>query len=84
MKDVTIKRSLIMSDGRFKGSNNPKSKSVIGFKIDGCGIKYYKFIGECKKDGFSPDCISKCCRGKQKKHKNYVWYYADDFFNKNK
>ena len=82
IKRRTYKYSLIMTDGRMKGSKNPRSKSVIGFKINGCDIKYYKYINECKKDGFTPQSISSCCKGKHKSYKDYVWYYADDFFNR--
>ena len=70
-----------MSDGRLKGSNNPRARAVIGFKIDGCGIKYYKCIRDCEKDGFTPQNISSCCNGKRKSHKGYSWFYADEFFN---
>ena len=68
----------------IKGSNHPRARAVIGFKINGCGIKYYKYIRESEKDGFIHSAISKCCEGKRKSHKGYVWYYADEFFNKNK
>ena len=70
------------SDGRYKGSRHNNAKAVIGFKINGCEIKYYKYMSECKKDGFDPSNIVKCCKGKQEYHKNYVWYYADEFFNR--
>ena len=73
--------SKIMSDGRRKGSKHYRARAVIGFKINGCGIKYYKYTGECEKDGFNPVCIRNCCKGNQKQHKNFEWYYADEFFN---
>ena len=65
-----------------KGLNHPRAKSVVGFKVNGCDIKYYKFINECEKDEFNSSCISMCCRKRIKTHKGYVWYYADEFFNK--
>lgn len=74
--------SKTLSDGRRKGKNNPVAKSVIGFKINGCNIKYYKYMSECIKDGFSQGNISACCYGKRKSHKGYKWYYADEFFNR--
>ena len=67
-----------------KGLNHPRAISVIGFKINGCDIKYYKYMSECENDGFSPTHISKCCKGKLKSHKGYDWFYTDEFFNKNK
>ena len=70
--------------GKYIGDKNPRAKAVIGFKINGCNIKHYKCMKESEKDGFNPKCIRNCCKGKQKNHKDYVWYYADEFFNKNK
>ena len=69
-------------DGRRKGINNPRARAVVGFKINGCGIKYYKYIRECEKDGFDQPAITKCCKGKYKSHKGYIWFYADEFFNR--
>ena len=66
----------------LKGSNHPLSKSIIGFKINGCDIKYYKFISDCKTDNFNAGHIVECCRKKRPHHKGYKWYYADEFFNK--
>ena len=68
--------------GKNKGVNNYKAKSIIGFKINGCNIKYYKCIKESEKDGFHHSAISSCCKGKGKSHKGYTWYYTDEFFNK--
>ena len=70
-----------MSESR-KGVNNYKARAVIGFKINGCSMKYYSFINECRKDGFIPCHISSCCKNKRKSHKGYKWYYADEFFNR--
>lgn len=72
----------ISHKGKNKGVNNYKARAVIGFKINGCGMKYYSYINECEKDGFHHSAISKCCKGKQKSHKDFKWYYADEFFNR--
>ena len=69
---------------KMSGVNNYHARAVIGFKINGCEIKYYKFMSECKKDGYDTPSISKCCKGERKSHKGFEWYYADEFFNKNK
>ena len=78
------KRKMSLNHANYKGNNNPKAKSVVGFKINGCNIKYYNYIKESEKDGFNPKCISDCCCNRQKSHKGYVWFYTDEFFNKNK
>ena len=70
------------SDGRRKGYKHNRARAVIGFKINGCGIKYFKYMSECEKDGFDRSNICKCCKGEQKHHKNYMWYYADEYFKK--
>ena len=67
-----------------KGLNHPRARAVVGFKINDCEIKYYKYMRECEKDGFHHSTISECCKGKLKSYKGYKWYYADEFFNKNK
>ena len=74
--------SKVTSDGRRKGSNHNNARAIIGFKINGCDIKYYKYMKESEKDGFSPNCIRRCCKGKQKQHRNFEWFYADEFFNR--
>ena len=70
------------SDGRRKGSKHNHARAVIGFKINGCGIKYYKYMRDCEKDGFYHSGISRCCKGKSKSHHGYEWYFADEFFNR--
>ena len=65
-----------------KGLNHPRAKSVIAFKINGCEIKYYKYISECENDGFHHSGISECCKGKLKSYKGYKWHYTDEFFNR--
>ena len=77
------KRKMSKSRGKYKGANSPCVKSVIGFKINGCDIKYYKYIKECEKDGFIPSCVVNACRKKYKSHKGYKWYYTSEYFNKN-
>lgn len=72
----------ISRKGKCLGINHPNHKSVIGFKINGCDIKYYKCIKESENDGFIQDGVSSCCRGKRKSHKGYKWFYADEFFNR--
>ena len=74
------RRNKTNSDGRRKGSKHNRARAVIGFKIDGCDIKYYKYMKESEKDGFSPVCIRNCCKGSQKNHRGYTWHFADEFF----
>ena len=65
-----------------KGTKHPRARAVVGFKIDGCDIKFYKYMSECENDGFHQSGISSCCKGELKFYKGYTWYYADEFFNR--
>lgn len=76
------KQNISSNHANFKGIKHPRAYSVIGFKMNGCSIKYYKYMSECKKDGFNPSAISMCCHKQRNSHKGYKWYYADEFFNR--
>ena len=59
-------------------------KPVIGFSLDEkYYITFYR-ISDCKKSyvskyGFHTTCICRCCKGKQKIHKGFKWYYIKDY-----
>ena len=74
--------SKTLGDGRRKGSKHDNARAVLGFKIKGCGMKYYTYVSECEKDGFNPSGISQCCRNTIKSYKGFKWFYADEFFNR--
>jgi len=40
--------------------------------------KIYPKLSMVKADGFSPAHVCMCCRGKQKTHKGYRWWYLDE------
>ena len=75
-----IEQNLSLNHANFKGIKNPYAKSVIGFKINGCDMKYYKYMSECENDCFNTSHVSSCCKNKRKSHKGYKWYYAEDYF----
>ena len=37
--------------------------------------KTYDSIAEAKREGFNPNAIINCCKGKQETYKNYFWKY---------
>jgi alpha-N-acetylglucosamine transferase len=41
-------------------------------------IKTFKTIQSVKEDGFLPSSVCHCCKGIRKKHKGYIWRYAND------
>lgn len=62
------------------GSNNPNSRSICQFDLDGNLINMWDYMtqvkevfGENKHQG-----ISKCCRGKQQTAYGFMWKYKED------
>ena len=51
--------SKINNDNHRKGEIHKFGRHIIGFKINGCDIKHYKYLNEVKKDGFNPSAIQK-------------------------
>lgn len=39
---------------------------------------YYESMQEAKHFGYDPSSISRCCKYKQKSHKNLIWKYATE------
>ena len=63
-----------------KGENNPRLGSLI-VQVDKLtnkvvSVKYNFEFGEM---GFNKGSISSCCRGKEKTHKGYRWFYLEDY-----
>ena len=57
-------------------TNHPlKSKPVLQFDLEGNFIKEWSSTMECGRNGFDQSNISKCCNGKLKTHKGYIWKY---------
>ena len=62
------------------GTRNEKcskklSKPVLQYTLDGQFVKEWKSIKECGRNGFVSANIYKCCNGKRKKHKCFIWRY---------
>ena len=64
------------------GSNNPKSKKVIGYSLTETKVIILQSIKQGELFGFSYGHICACCNGKRKSHKGFKWFYLND--NKNK
>lgn len=62
--------------GQGVGKNNPNSKKIMQFSIDGELIKIWDSMHDAEREGgFSNKCISLCCKGKNKTHKGFIWKY---------
>ena len=56
--------------------NYPKtSKKVYQYTLDGEFVKEWKSTKECARNGFDQRAIVKCCKGKRKTHRGYIWSY---------
>lgn len=58
-----------------KGSEHIRSKSCAAYGSNGEEIYRFSPISDCEKFGFNKSSVSKCCLGKEKSHKGYVWKY---------
>lgn len=56
--------------------NNHRSKPVIAISPCGYVRRYFPSTREAGRQGFDQSCVTKCCKGKQKLHKGYVWKYV--------
>lgn len=64
----------------ISGDKNHKAKTVIGVSIKNPNnILRYKCIKMVQKDGFYPTCVSNCCSKRYKSHKDYIWYYEEEY-----
>ena len=55
--------------------NGKRSKIVLQYDLNGNFIKEWKSTAECGRNGYNHKCISKCCRGKLKTYKGFLWKY---------
>ena len=64
---------------KIKQKNIDNGKSVL--QIDPNTneiINTFKTIQSVKENGYRPGDVCKCCKGIRKKHKGYIWRYAND------
>ena len=58
--------------------NGKRSKIVIQYDLNGNLIKEWKSINECGRNGFNQGDICKCCNGKRKTAKGFIWVYKNE------
>lgn len=61
------------------GERSKSAKKVVRYNKETGESKLYNAKILAKSDGFDVTSISKCCNKKQKTHKGYEWYFAEDF-----
>ena len=63
----------------IKGKNNPSSKRVLQYDLNGNLIKKWNCLIDINKElNYSNSFISRCCKGEYKKAYGYVWRYEDE------
>jgi hypothetical protein len=64
------------SFGKFGGDSHC-AKAIIRMDPKRKTKREYPSIRDAGKDGFNETCISKCCHGKQKTHKGFLWSFKE-------
>lgn len=59
-----------------RGKDNPKSKRVLQYDLDGNFIKEWESMNQIERElGYRTQNICSCCQGKYKKAFNFIWRY---------
>lgn len=58
-----------------KTTNGKLSKTVLQFTKSGDFVREWISAKECGRNGFILSCVIRCCQGKRKSHKGYIWQY---------
>lgn len=59
-----------------KMTNGKLSKCVYQYTLDGVLVKIWLSAKECGRNGFDQGAVSKCCCGKLKQYKGFLWSYT--------
>lgn len=66
--------------GRYCRENNSNKRRVVQLNLDGSYVATFDCIVDAARSvGGYTSHISKCCQGKLKKHKKYIWVYEEDY-----
>ena len=55
------------------------SKKVLQLSLTGDLIREWSSTKECGRNGFNSGNVVECCNGNRKKHKGFLWIYAEDY-----
>ncbi len=80
---ITLERYKESNKGKispeFRTLIEGRKKRVCQYTLDGELVKIWDSTYECEiEGGFRHSEISKCCNGKQKTHRNFVWKYENN------
>ena len=60
-----------------KQLNDHRSKPVLQFTLDGELVKEWPSAREAHRNGFNQANVSRCCLGKQKQYKGFIWKFKN-------
>ena len=60
-------------------TNGKLSKRVLQLSLSGDLIREWESTQECERNGFDHSNVTRCCNGKQKTYKGFLWMYYDDY-----
>lgn len=62
----------------YKKGFNPRSKPVIQYDLNMNKVKEWENAYKCRQFGFDNTHIGKCCEGKERQHKGFIWKYKEE------
>lgn len=77
---MTCKENINWGTGIHRSAKT-RSKMVEQYTLDGVYVRTWSSMASVEMElghlGFDQGAISKCCQGKQKTHKGFIWKYAE-------
>ena len=67
---------------RNERSAKTQSKKVLQLTLSGDLIREWPSTMECGRNGFNHSAVVRCCNGKLKTYKGFLWMYYDDYIEK--
>ena len=59
-----------------KNTNGKQCKPILQYTLDGQFVREWASATQAEREGgFSSECICRCCKGKQKTHKGFIFKY---------
>lgn len=56
--------------------NGKQSKKVYQYTLDGVLVRVWQSVNEAGRNGFCVSSIVRCCQGKLRQHKGFLWFYV--------
>ena len=73
----SLRGHIVTESTKKKMRNSSYKRPIVG--INKCEIKKFNSIKEATCYGFEYSCLHDCLKNRSKYHKNFRWYYIEDF-----